>query len=120
MTVDYRQPPTRMVANEWLEWMAGHPHMGEAIDTARKEGADGALIGYAIGHWLQNERHDALAERFSRLLANSTLARPYLDTCPACDGSGECQPGRDPQNVRFCDRCHGTGSVLVSPTEEPV
>ena len=47
---DYPPPPTQFVANEWLDWIIGHPNYPTAMRTLREnELAEATIIGWALG-----------------------------------------------------------------------
>ena len=52
-TVDYPPPPSRFIANDWLDWVLDHPVPAEAMRTLYDHpAAESAIIGWALGQRL--------------------------------------------------------------------
>ncbi len=61
----------------------------------RKAVADGRQMVSDCADWLAS--------------IDAAMALRPMFPCPRCGGSGEWQPGRDPQVVLVCPRCAGRG-----------
>lgn len=66
-SMSYPDPPRYMVVGAWLEWMADHPCLSEAIDTVIARNAHYMLLAHCAGRWEREHKIDADA-RFDRRL----------------------------------------------------
>ena len=67
-------------------------------------------------------KYGELLQELGRVAGNeSPKSGLRVVDCPdlpaGCGGSGEIQPGRDPQHVIVCRRCNGRGEITLLPGE---